>query len=228
VNDILVIEDEHKVALFIKKGLDENGFNTHIAGDGLLGLEKISAHNYDLIILDLNLPLVNGFKICREIRSQGNLTPVLMLTALGSTDNKVNGFESGADDYLVKPFEFRELLARIKALLKRSGIQPSVQPVLKIADLTVDTASRIVSRNGQTIDLTAKEFNLLELLIRNKGKVITRAEIAEKIWEIDFDTGTNVIDVYINFLRKKIDRSFEKKLIYTIIGTGYVIKDPEA
>jgi DNA-binding response OmpR family regulator len=225
--NILIIEDEPKVALFIKKGLEENQFSAEIAHDGLVGRTMALQKNYDLIILDLNLPLLNGYDVCREIRQVNTQVPILILTALGTTEDKLTGFDKGADDYIVKPFEFLELLARIKALLKRAKPN-ALRNVLKIADLELDTETKTVRRNNTLIELTAKEFSLLELLMRNEGKVFSRAEIAEKIWQINFDSGTNVIDVYINFLRKKVDKNFSVKLIHTYIGMGYVLKNPQA
>lgn len=224
---ILIVEDEPKVAGFIKRGLEEQSFETDIAYDGLIGKKKAKSNNYDLIILDINLPLLNGFELCREIRSVNSKIPVLMLTAMGTTDDKLTGFESGADDYLVKPFEFRELLARIKALLKRAKGTNLPGNTLKIADLEMNLESKIVRRAGKKIELTAKEFLLLEYFIKNKGRVLSRVDIAEKIWEITFDTGTNIIDVYVNFLRKKIDKDFSSKLIHTQIGMGYIMKDDD-
>jgi len=224
---IIIIEDEPKVALFIKKGLEENQFDADIAYDGKTGKEKLLKGKYDLAILDLNLPFINGYEVCKEIRAKNFTLPILMLTALSTTEDKLTGFESGADDYLVKPFEFRELVARIKALLKRSNRSNSLEHILKIADLELNTETKIVKRQGQIIELTAKEFSLLELLMRNKAKVISRSEIADKIWDINFDTGTNVIDVYINFLRKKIDRNFLPKLIHTHVGMGYTLKESD-
>ncbi len=222
---ILIIEDEPKVSLFIKKGLEENQFETNAAYDGKTGMKMAANGNYDLIILDLNLPIKSGYDICKELRSKNNMTPILMLTALSTTEDKLNGFESGADDYLVKPFEFRELLARIKALLKRSLQNSRTGNILKVSDLELNLETKTVKRGANVIELTAKEFSLLELLMRNREKVISRSEIAEKIWDINFDTGTNVIDVYINFLRKKIDKNYPKKLIRTYIGMGYTLKE---
>ncbi len=227
VAKILIVEDEPKVALFIKKGLDENAFDAIIAYDGLQGKQMALKGNYDLIILDLNLPIIKGNEVCREIRRKNLGVPILMLTALSTTEDKLNGFESGADDYLVKPFEFRELLARIKVLLKRTNKDKFTEAVIKITDLELNTETKTVKRKNIPVELTAKEFALLELLMRNKGKVISRSEIAEKIWDINFDTGTNVIDVYINFLRKKIDKNHSPKLIHTYIGMGYSLKDQE-
>lgn len=223
---ILIIEDEPKVAGFIKKGLEENHFNADIVLDGLKGLETALKNKYDLIILDLNLPSINGQKICVELREKKITTPIIMLTALSSIDDKVLGFQNGANDYIIKPFEFRELIARMKVHLSHKNKQEDVKQnnILKIADLEMNLETKIVKRGNTVIDLTAKEISLLELFMRNEGKVFSRKEIAEKIWEIKFDSGTNVIDVYINFLRKKIDKNFEPKLIHTYIGLGYVLR----
>lgn len=223
--NILIVEDEQKVAAFISKGLEVHGFTTDVAYDGQIGLRKAQSLNFDLIILDVNLPLMNGFEVCKHLRETNVKTPVLMLTALGTTKDKVLGFDLGADDYLVKPFEFDELLARVKALIKRAKAAPLLENTLKVADLELDSSSKIVKRSGVPIELTAKEFMLLEYLMRNKGKVLSRADIAEKIWDISFDTGTNIIDLYIFYLRKKIDKDFEPKLIHTQVGMGYVLKE---
>jgi two-component system copper resistance phosphate regulon response regulator CusR len=222
---ILIVEDEPKVASFIKKGLEENQYEARVAFDGAIGTKMALNETYHAVILDINIPLVNGYEVCREIRLQKPHLPILMLTAFGSTEDKLTGFDSGADDYLVKPFEFRELLARIKALLKRNNSFVSSGNILTIADLEMNIDTKTVIRGTVKIDLTAKEFTLLEYLLRNKGRVISRGELAEKIWEITFDTGTNVIDVYINFLRKKIDKDRPNKLIHTHIGMGYVLKE---
>jgi len=224
---ILIIEDEPKVANFIKKGLEEHHFTSDIAFDGLIGKRMALVEKYDLIILDLNLPHINGFELCSIIRNADIRIPILMLTALGSTDDIVSGFEKGADDYLVKPFEFRELLARIRALLKRATTPVSGSSILKIDNLEINLDAKTVKRDNKLIVLTAKEFFLLEYLVRNEGKVISRAEIAQKIWEIAFDASSNVIDVYINFLRKKIDKDYTPKLIHTVVGMGYVVKIEE-
>ena len=222
---ILIVEDEPKVADFIKKGLEEQEYFADIASDGLIGKTLAINEKYDLIILDLNLPVINGYDVCKEIRKHNNDIPILILTAMGTTDDKIKGFESGADDYLLKPFEFRELLARIRALLKRSTGKLNQNNILSIDNLEVNIDRKTVKRGGVEIELTAKEFSLLEYLLKNKGRVLSRAEIAEKIWDINFDTGTNVIDVYINFLRKKIDSNSEVKLIHTKVGMGYILKE---
>jgi len=223
-NRILVVEDEPKVASFVKRGLEENGFSCEIASDGLMGKRMFNAGSYDLIILDLNLPYKNGIELCKEIRMSDQKVPVLMLTALGTTEDKLTGFESGADDYLVKPFEFRELLARIRSLLKRISVTETSGNILTVLDLEVNLSTYEVTRNGKTIELTQKEFALLVYLLRNKGKVLSRMEIAENVWDINFDTGTNIIDVYVNFLRKKMDKDFSPKLIHTQTGVGYILK----
>ena len=222
---VLVVEDEPKVASFIKRGLEENGFITEIAYDGFVALKMFEAREYEVIILDINLPYKNGIELCRDIRNINGSIPILMLTALGTTEDKITGLDSGADDYLVKPFEFRELLARIRSLLRRSSSPSTGSNVLNFLDLEMNLDTYEVSRSGKKIDLTQKEFALLEYLLRNKGRVLSRIDIAEKIWDITFDTGTNVIDVYVNFLRKKIDKDFSPKLIHTQTGIGYILKE---
>ncbi|WP_128544633.1 response regulator [Larkinella soli] len=222
---ILVVEDEPKLASFVKKGLEEQSHEVDVAFDGQIGRTMALSNNYDVIVLDVNVPKMNGFDIALSLRSEHIKTPILMLTAMGSLDNKVAGFEAGADDYLVKPFEFRELLARLRALSKRSIDTSSPSSLLKVADLELDLNEKIARRDGKRIELTAKEFALLEYLMRNRGRVVSRVDIAEKVWDIHFDTGTNVIDVYVNFLRKKIDKDFPVKLIHTVIGMGYMLKE---
>lgn len=224
-NRILVVEDEPKVASFVKRGLEENGFTCEIAFDGLMGKRMFDAGgHYDLIILDLNLPYKNGFELCREIRCTNQKIPVIMLTALGTTEDKLLGFNSGADDYLLKPFEFRELLARVRSLFKRISIGEIGGSKLIFLDLEINLDTYEVTRGGIKINLTKKEFALLVYLVRNKGRVVSRIDIAEKVWDINFDTGTNIIDVYVNFLRKKIDKDFSQKLIHTQTGIGYILK----
>jgi DNA-binding response OmpR family regulator len=223
-NRILIVEDEPKVASFVRSGLEECGFSCEIAYDGLMGKRMFEAKQHDLIILDLNLPYKNGIELCEEIRASNQKIPVLILTALGTTEDKVLGFNSGADDYLVKPFEFKELLARVRSLLKRISILETGGNMLAFQDLEVNLNTYEVVRSGKRINLTQKEFSLLIYLLRNKGRVIPRTEIAEKVWDISFDTGTNIIDVYVNFLRKKIDKDFSQKLIHTQTGVGYVLK----
>jgi two-component system copper resistance phosphate regulon response regulator CusR len=221
---ILVIEDEPKVASFIKQGLEEQTNDVTVAFDGFFGKKLASENYYDVIIMDLMIPYINGLELCKALRADGVQTPILMLTALGTTDDKVTGLDAGADDYLVKPFEFKELLARIRALAKRFNNNVQEQKVLSIADLEMNVDEKSVKRSGKQIDLTAKEFGLLEYLLKNKNRVVSRTEIAEKVWDIHFDTGTNVIDVYVNFLRKKIDKDFAPKVIHTMVGMGYILK----
>lgn len=222
---ILVIEDEPKLTSFLKNGLEENGHEVSVAFDGYLGVSRAMSNDYDAILMDVNLPVMNGFEATRKIRSEGNDTPVLMLTAMGSIDDKVIGYESGADDYLTKPFEFQELLLKLNVFSKRKTGNGGTGRMLKVADLELDLDQKRALRGGKKIELTSKEFHLLDYLIRNRNRVLSRAELAEKVWDIHFDTGTNTIDVYINFLRKKIDKDFSKKLIHTAVGMGYILKE---
>jgi DNA-binding response OmpR family regulator len=222
---VLIAEDEKKVAASVKRGLEENGFYVDVAYDGTIALRMAEENKYDVMILDLNLPGMNGYEICKSVRCKNNVVSIIMLTALGGLDSKLDGFDAGADDYMVKPFEFRELLARVKALIKRKSQTPNTGNILKVGDLEMDIYAKSVKRAGKKIELTAKEFMLLEYLVRNKGRVISRGEIGEKIWDVTFDTGTNVIDVYVNFIRKKIDREHPVKLIHTHVGMGYTIRD---
>jgi two-component system copper resistance phosphate regulon response regulator CusR len=224
-NRILVVSDDPKVAAAIEQGLRENHYIPEIATSGKKGLEMAINRNYGLVVLEVDLPGTNGYEICKAIRLEDGYTPVIMLANNGSIDQKITGFETGADDFVLKPFDFRELLARIRVFLKRRNEnQPAEFQLLRIGDLVMNLETKSVSRAGQQIDLTAKEFALLEFMIRNKGKVLSKKEIAENVWGITFDTGTNVIEVYINFLRKKMDRGFESKLIHTKPGMGYVLK----
>jgi DNA-binding response OmpR family regulator len=223
--NILIIEDDQRIAQLIQRGLEEQGFATTLAYDGLSGKKLALQNNYDLIITDIILPKINGLDLCKQIREKRPDIPVIMLTALGTTDDKVEGFDAGADDYLVKPFEMRELLVRIRALLKRHNKTANNSGnILKYADLEMNLHTKIVKRNGIEINLTPKEFNLLEYMMQNPERVLSREEIAEKVWKIHFDTGTNFIDVYINYLRKKIDKGFDKKLIHTKSGMGFILK----
>jgi DNA-binding response OmpR family regulator len=208
----------------------EELFDVDVAYNGLEGKKLYLSNDYDLIILDINMPFINGYELCRIIRERDSRIPIIMLTALNLTDNKVQGFDMGADDYIVKPFEFRELLARIKAMLRRADAQTEnaeEEKILSIADLEVNLDNKEVKRSNQKITLTAKEFQLLEYLLKNKGKVVSRSDIAKDVWDIDFDTQTNVIDVYVNFLRKKLDKDFSPKLIHTQVGMGYILKTEE-
>jgi two-component system, OmpR family, copper resistance phosphate regulon response regulator CusR len=225
---ILLVEDEHKIADTLKLGLIENGYYVEVAYDGNIGYKLFTAHHFNLIILDINLPGMNGYELCKAIRQQNSSIPVIMLTALNALNDKIEGYDAGADDYLVKPFEFKELLLKIRVLLKRTMSQNiPVGNVLKAADLEMNLDSKEVIRGEKKINLTAKEFQLLEYLLRNKNKVVSRADIAINVWDIDFDTNTNVIDVYINYVRNKVDKKFDKKLIQTQVGMGYILKDKE-
>jgi len=221
---ILIIEDEVKTADTLKKGLEENQFEVELAFDGEIGLLLSIRNQYDLIISDIIMPGMNGFELCRRLREQGINTPMIMLTAMGMTSDKITGFNAGTDDYLVKPIEFDELLARVKSLIKRSKNIIQTDNKLFFADISINLDTNEVLRAEKNIDLTPKEFSLLEYFIRNKEKVISKSEIAEKVWNINFDTGTNVIEVYVNYLRNKIDKDFPVKLLHTKIGKGYFLK----
>ena len=224
--EILIVEDERKIADTLKFGLDEMGFNVDVAYDGKLGYHLFCAKDFDLIILDINLPGMNGYDLCKAIRSRNERIPVLMLTSMSALNDKVEGYESGADDYMVKPFEFKELVLKIRSLLKRT-LSPGVPigNLLKAADLEMNLDNNEVKRSGRTISLTAKEFQLLEYLLRNKNRLVSRVDIAINVWDVDFETNTNVIDVYISYLRNKVDKPFDLKLIQTHIGMGYILKD---
>lgn len=224
---ILVIEDEDRVANLIKKGLEELGFAVTIAAEGAVGRQLATGGLFDLVITDVLLPDTSGVDVCKAIREKLPHLPIIMLTALGTTDDKVDGFDAGANDYLVKPFDFRELYVRIRELLKRvpAGSGRTKKTVLKAADLEMDLETRIVRRSDKDINLTPKEFRLLEYMMNNQGRVLSRTEIAEHVWETAFDTGTNFIDVYINYLRKKIDKGHAVKLIQTRPGIGFIFKE---
>lgn len=224
--NILIIEDEQRLAEILRKQLEDSGYNTEIANDGYIGKQLIEKNSYNLIILDINLPLINGYDLCRDIRKTNINIPIIMLTALGTQDNKVTGFDVGADDYVTKPFDFRELLARINVFLRRSD-STSISEKLKIADLEIDLNTKTVTRAEKKIELTVKEYSLLETFLRNKEKLLTREFIIEQVWGIDFDPSTNIIDVYVNYLRKKIDRDFEPKLIHTKFGFGFYCSENE-
>jgi two-component system copper resistance phosphate regulon response regulator CusR len=221
---ILLIEDEPKTVQSLKQGLEENNYDVSIAYDGHMGKQLALTHTYQLIVSDIIIPGINGLDLCKELRAQGIQTPILMLTALSTTDDKLNGFEAGADDYLPKPFDFKEFLARVKALIKRSNQTILDAQVLKFADLEMDLNSSLVSRAGQMIHLTSKEFQLLEYFLRNQEKVISKAEIAENIWEVEDENSSNLIEVYVNYLRKKVDKGFSSKLIHTQFGMGYILR----
>jgi two-component system copper resistance phosphate regulon response regulator CusR len=223
--NLLLIEDELSVSNFIRKGFESEGYLIDAAYDGDMGKNLFYKKNYDLIILDVNLPGINGFVLCKDFKNEKQHIPIILLTALDGLDDKVTGFESGADDYLVKPFEFKELLMRVKALSRRSGTSGLTEKKIVISDLEMETKGKVVMRAGKRIDLTAREFALLEYLLVNKGRVVSRVDIAEKVWNLDFDTSTNVIDVYINYLRRKIDKGFSTKLLHTVVGMGYTIRE---
>jgi heavy metal response regulator len=222
---ILVVEDERKVASFIQRGLEAEGYRVDVAHDGDSALTRALATDYDLLVLDVMLPGLDGLAVLRELRARRRQRPVLLLTARGAVGDKVAGLDAGADDYLTKPFEFAELLARVRALLRRGAPGPAV---LAVADLRLDPATRAVTRAGRRIELTAREHALLEYFLRNPGRVLSRALIAQHVWGVSFDTFTNVIDVYVNYLRRKIDADFEPKLIQTVRGAGYVLRAPES
>ena len=218
---LLVVEDEKKVASFIGKGLEEEGYAVDLASDGKEGLEMALDGVHDLIVLDMNLPGLDGLSVLQELRKKKATTPVMLLTVRATIEDKVLGLDSGADDYLTKPFAFQELVARVRALLRRRA--DTEAPLLQVADLTLDPARRVVSRGNEKIELTPKEFALLDYFMRNPGRVLTRTMIAEHVWDYDFDSTTNVIDVYVNYLRKKIDADREQQLIQTVRGVGYML-----
>lgn len=223
---ILLVEDEARIADALRLGLAENGYEVDVAYDGNLGYSLFQSRAFDLAILDINLPGISGYELCRLIRNANTQVPVIMLTALNTLEDKIAGYDTGADDFIVKPFEFRELLMKIRVLLRRTGTQPvPIGNILAAQDLRMNLETKQVSRQDQDINLTAKEFQLLEYLLRNKNRVVSRADIAINVWDIDFDTNTNIIDVYINYVRNKIDKPFDKKLIQTQVGMGYILKD---
>jgi len=230
---IILIEDESSVVSFIKKGLQENGYEISVAFDGITGVKLVKENDFDLVILDIMLPGMNGLEVCKEIRKTKTNVPILFLTALGTSENIVLGLESGGDDYLVKPFKFIELVARVKSLLRRSGNnnaneveEKDVQSehIYQFSDVSVNDYTKTVTRAGEEISLTSTEYKLLLYFLNNPEKVISRAEILEAVWGVNYDMGTNVVDVYVNYLRKKIDNQEDNKLIHTVIGMGYVLK----
>ena len=222
---ILIVEDETKIANTLKKGFTEMGYHVELAFDGLIGKKIFLAHSFDIIILDINLPGINGYELCKIIRGHNQQIPIIMLTAMSALDDKIEGFDAGADDYMVKPFEFKELLVRIRTLLKRTLTQQlPVGNILRYDDLEMNLGTKEVKRSDTKIILTLKEFQLLEYFMRNRKRVLSRADIAEAVWDIDFDTKTNVIDVYVNYLRNKIDKNFATKLIHTQVGMGYIMR----
>lgn len=223
---ILIVEDERKIADTIKFGLSEFGFQVEVAYDGTLGYHLFNAQDFNLVILDINLPGINGYELCKAIRLKDQHIPIIMLTSMIALKDKVEGYDSGADDYMIKPFEFKELLLKIRALLKRTMNQSlPVGNFLKASDLEMNLDSKEVKRDDKIINLTSKEFQLLEYLLRNKNKVLSRVDIAINVWDVDFETNTNVIDVYISYLRNKVDKGFQHKLIQTQVGMGYILKE---
>lgn len=226
MDSILIVEDDERVAHLLRTGLEEAGYHAMIAYDGRMGLKLFQSQTFQLVISDIILPQMDGIEMCKEIRKQNQAVPMLMLTALGSTDDKLEGFDAGADDYLVKPFDFRELKARIKVLLKRKSIPATTKPeYITIANLSINLTRQEVRRDDITIKLSPKEYNLLLYLAEHANQVVSRVDIADKVWNTHFDTGTNFIDVYINYLRKKIDHDFEPKLIHTRTGIGFILTD---
>lgn len=221
--NILLVEDEANIASMVCKGLTEEGYTVSVAPDGNIGLQMSASHPYDLYIIDIMLPGINGLELCRTIRKTKNNHPILMLTALGTTENIVTGFEYGADDYMVKPFKFAELRARIRALIRRSSGHAE-ENILKISNLELDLDAKRVKRDENEIILTSTEYRLLEYLLKNQGKVVSRMDLLENVWGVDFNMATNVVDVYVNYLRKKIDKDYDPKLIHTVIGMGYIMK----
>lgn len=222
---LLLVEDEPKLASFIEKGFRGEGYELDVAYDGQLGQSLFRQHAYDLVILDVNLPHINGFALCELIRADNPHVPVLFLTAFDSLEDKVRGFEAGADDYLAKPFKFQELLLRARALTRRRAEPGAGSRTLRLADLELDLTRKTVTRGGQRIDLTTREYALLEYLLLNQGRTVSRVDITERVWDLGFDTNTNVIDVYISHLRRKLDKGFAPKLIHTVVGMGYVLRE---
>ncbi len=222
---LLVVEDEPNLLAVLRKGLSESGHEVSAAMDGTTALEMASMHTFDVIVLDVMLPDINGIEICRRLRADANFTPILLLTALGTTENVVTGLNAGADDYMAKPFSFGELAARLNALARRAGQDQKPAELIVIDDLRINTRAQTVSRGDDEISLTAKEFRLLHYLAKNEGIILSRDKILDNVWNINFDMNTNVVDVYINYLRKKIDKPYDKKLLHTIKGLGYVLKE---
>lgn len=223
---ILLVDDEPRIADTLSHGLAENGYLVSVAYDGETGYQMFQQGSFDLVVLDINLPGINGYELCGHIRKQDQKIPVIMLTALSALDDKIEGYDAGADDYIIKPFEFRELMMKIRVLIRRnSGLSLPSGNILQAGDLVMNTDTGEVTRGSVQIKLTSKESQLLEYLLRNKNKVVSRAEIAISVWDIDFDTNTNIIDVYINYVRNKVDKPFPEKLIHTQVGQGYILKE---
>ena len=221
---ILIVEDEFKVATFINKGLLTQNIFGEIAFTGLEAMQLFNRNQYDLVILDIGLPDMSGLDVCEHIRKTNCRIPIIMLTAMGSLGDKLSGFEVGTNDYMVKPFDFMELLVRIRSLLKHCSDVIEKEEIIQISDLELDLNEKIARRSGKEIELTAREFSLLEYLMLNKGKVVSKVEIAKKVWDINFDTHTNFVEVYINYIRKKVDKGYSNKLIHTVVGMGYMLK----
>lgn len=222
---ILIVEDEPNVVSVLKRGLSNEGFELSVAPDGFVALEMIGAHSFSLIILDIMLPGINGLDLCKQIKKNHPQTPVIMLTALGSTENIVTGLDNGADDYMVKPFKIAELSARIRTLLRRYAGLQQTEELIHIGNLEINISAKTVCRGSHEITLTATEYRLLQFFARNKNKTLSRIEILENVWDINFNMGTNVVDVYVNYLRKKIDKGFDTNLIHTVVGLGYMLKE---
>ena len=223
---ILLVEDEPRIADTLRLGLEENGYQVGVAYDGQIGWRMFQNGDYNMVILDINLPVLNGYELCRMVRSENTQIPVIMLTALSTLEDKIEGYDAGADDYIIKPFEFRELLMKIRVLLRRTtDVNVPTGNLLSAADLVMNLDTKEVQRGEVLINMTAKEFQLLEYLLRNKNRVVSRADIAINVWDVDFDTNTNIIDVYINYVRNKVDKPFEQKLIHTQVGMGYILKE---
>jgi len=223
--NLLLVEDEPNVVSVVVRGLSAEGFNVSVAPDGNTGEKMALTNHFDLIILDIMLPGINGLELCKIIKKEKPNVPIIMLTALGSTENVVAGLDNGADDYLIKPFKFAELFARIRMLLRRYNGSVNPDQVINISDLQINLTAKNVKRGDQEITLTATEYRLLEFLAKNKSKILSRIDILENVWDIDFNLGTNVVDVYVNYLRKKIDKNSNQKLIHTAVGLGYVLKE---
>ena len=221
---ILIVEDELKVAAFISKGLNTQNLSNDIASTGAQAINLFNKNNYDLVILDIGLPDMSGLNVCEHIRKNNQIIPILMLTAMGNLSDKLSGFEVGTNDYMIKPFDFMELLVRVKSLLQFSKLVSKKNDSIQISDLELDLNEKVARRAVKEIQLTAREFNLLEFLMLNKGKVVSKTELAERVWDINFDTRTNFVEVYINYIRKKVDKGFSNKLIHTVVGMGYMIK----
>lgn len=221
-----MIEDEVKIADTLRVGLSENGYDVIIAYNGMIGHKMYQNNSFDIIVLDINLPELDGYQLCKIIREDNKNIPVIILTALSTLDDKIEGYDAGADDYITKPFEFKELLMKIRVLLRRASDNRSqIETVLHAGNLTMNLDTKEVKRDDVIINLTAKEFQLLEYLLRNKNRVVSRADIAINVWDIDFDSNTNIIDVYINYIRNKVDKPFPEKLIQTQVGMGYALRE---